>query len=50
MLSFTLGVLNIADKKPPLVLTTTGGQQVGYDGNLYDPRGRTWYGNVSLKF
>jgi iron complex outermembrane receptor protein len=45
-----VGILNIADKKPPLVLTTTGGQQVGYDGNLYDPRGRTLYGNVTFKF
>jgi iron complex outermembrane recepter protein len=49
-LDLTLGVLNLGDKKPPLVLATTGGQQVGYDGNLYDPRGRTLYGNLSLKF
>lgn len=46
----SVGILNLADKKPPLVLTTTGGQQVGYDGNLYDPRGRTLYGNVTFKF
>lgn len=46
----SVGVLNIADKKPPLSLTSTGGQQVGYDGNLYDPRGRTLYGNVTFKF
>jgi len=50
MFSLNAGVLNIADVKPPFVLTTTGGQQVGYDGNLYDPRGRTWYINGSLKF
>ena len=50
MLDLTLGVLNLADKKPPFVLNTTGGQQVGYDGNLYDPRGRTVYANLSLKF
>ena len=46
----TLGVLNLFDKKPPLALTTTGGQQVGYDGNLYDPRGRTLYANLTYKF
>ncbi|MEO7339197.1 MAG: TonB-dependent receptor [Caldimonas sp.] len=46
----TIGVLNLLDKKPPLVLTTTGGQQVGYDGNLSDPRGRTFYANASYKF
>ena len=44
------GLLNIFDKEPPLVLTTTGGQQVGYDGNLYDPRGRTIYADLSFKF
>ena len=48
--SLSVGLLNMFDKKPPLVLTTTGGQQVGYDGNLYDPRGRTFYGNLSFKF
>ena len=46
----TFGITNLFDKKPPLVLTTTGGQQVGYDGNLYDPRGRTRYGNLTVKF
>lgn len=50
MFDVNVGVLNLADKKPPLALTTTGGQQVGYDGNLYDPRGRTFYGNLTLKF
>ena len=44
------GILNLFDKKPPFVLSTTGGQQVGYDGNLYDPRGRTFYANVTMKF
>jgi len=44
------GLLNIFDKEPPLVLTTTGGQQVGYDGNLYDPRGRTIYADLKFKF
>jgi iron complex outermembrane receptor protein len=45
-----VGLLNIFDKEPPLVLTTTGGQQVGYDGNLYDPRGRTIYADLKFKF
>lgn len=48
--SVTAGLLNVFDKKPPFVLTTTGGQQVGYDGNLYDPRGRTLYANATMKF
>jgi len=50
MFNVTVGILNIGDEKPPLVLTTTGGQQVGYDGNLYDPRGRTYYINGTIKF
>jgi iron complex outermembrane receptor protein len=50
MFNVTVGILNIGDEKPPFVLTTTGGQQVGYDGNLYDPRGRTVYINGTMKF
>jgi iron complex outermembrane recepter protein len=50
MFTLTAGVLNIGDEKPPFVLTTTGGQQVGYDANLYDPRGRTWYVNATMRF
>jgi iron complex outermembrane recepter protein len=49
-LDVTAGVLNVLDKQPPLTLSTTGGQQVGYDGNLYDPRGRTVYANLRYKF
>lgn len=49
-LDLTIGVLNLTDKRPPLALTTTSGQQAGYDANLYDPRGRTIYGNLSYKF
>jgi iron complex outermembrane receptor protein len=44
------GILNVFNKTPPFVLNTTGGQQVGYDANLYDSRGRTLYANVSMKF
>jgi iron complex outermembrane receptor protein len=49
-LSLSVGLLNLTNKKPPFVLNTTGGQQVGYDANLYDPRGRTVYVNGTLKF
>ena len=52
-LSLTAGVLNLLDQNPPLSLATGGsnkGQQFGYDNRYYDPRGRTYYGNVSLKF
>lgn len=47
------GVLNIADKAPPLSLAEGGlnkGQMFGYDDRYYDPRGRTLYANVSFKF
>ena len=52
-LSLTVGVLNLLDQSPPFSLATSGsnkGQQFGYDNRYYDPRGRTYYGNVSLKF
>lgn len=49
----TLGVLNLADKAPPLSLADGGlnkGQMFGYDDRYHDPRGRTVYANLSLKF
>ena len=49
----TLGVLNLTDKSPPFVPSTSGsgrGQQFGYDDRYYDPRGRTAYINASYKF
>lgn len=52
-LQVTLGVLNIANVKPPLAVSTGGlnrGQQFGFDDRYYDSRGRTLYGNVSYKF
>ena len=52
-LSLTVGVLNLLDKDPPVTLSTGGvnkGQQFGYDDRYYDPRGRTYYGSLSLKF
>ena len=52
-LSLTAGVLNLTNQNPPLSLATSGtnkGQQFGFDNRYYDPRGRTLYGNLSLKF
>lgn len=52
-LSFTVGVLNVFDTKPPLSISSGGldrGQQFGYDGRYYDSRGRTAYINGSYKF
>ena len=47
------GVLNLADKAPPLSLAEGGlnkGQMFGYGDRYADPRGRTVYANLSLKF
>ncbi len=52
-LQFTLGVLNISDEKPPLAISTGGGnrgQQFGYDDRYFDSRGRTLYVNGSFRF
>jgi iron complex outermembrane receptor protein len=52
-LTATLGVLNLADRAPPLSLAQGGlnkGQMFGYDDRYHDPRGRTLYANLSLKF
>ena len=49
----TAGVLNLTDRKPPFVFSQGGlsrGQEVGWDGRYYDPRGRTIYLNGTLKF
>lgn len=51
--SITGGILNVFDRDPPLSLAQGGlnkGQMFGYDDRYYDPRGRTFYANVSLKF
>lgn len=51
--SVTGGILNVFDRDPPLSLAQGGlnkGQMFGYDDRYYDPRGRTFYANVSLKF
>ena len=52
-LQFTVGALNITDEKPPLAISTGGGnrgQQFGYDDRYYDSRGRTVYANASFRF
>lgn len=52
-LSLSVGVLNLFNEKPPFSLATSGtnkGQQFGYDDRYYDPRGRTFYGNLSYSF
>ncbi len=52
-LSFTFGVLNLFNHKPPLSLALSGlnkGQQFGYDDRYYDSRDRTWYLNLAYKF
>jgi iron complex outermembrane receptor protein len=49
----TVGLLNAFNQKPPLSISVGGtnrGQQFGYDDRFYDPRGRTIYANVSVKF
>ena len=50
--SLTGGVLNLFDRNPPFVPSTShgGSQQFGYDARYYDPRGRTLYVNASYKF
>ena len=52
-LSLTAGVINLLDREPPFSLATGGtnrGQEVGWDGRYYDPRGRTVYLNGTYKF
>jgi iron complex outermembrane receptor protein len=51
--TFTIGALNIFNRKPPFAISTGGvnrGQQFGYDDRYYDPRGRTWYINATAHF
>lgn len=50
LMSFTLGVINLFDRDPPLSLKSTGGHQLGYDNRYADARGRTIYGRFTVKF
>jgi iron complex outermembrane receptor protein len=52
-ISLTAGVLNLTNMNPPFVFSQGGlnrGQEVGWDGRYFDPRGRTVYLNGTLKF
>jgi iron complex outermembrane receptor protein len=52
-ISVTGGVLNLTNMNPPFVFSQGGlsrGQEVGWDGRYFDPRGRTVYLNGTLKF
>jgi iron complex outermembrane recepter protein len=50
-LGVTLGVINLANTRPPLSITQNGGgQMVGYDARYGDSRGRTMYANLSCAF
>ena len=49
----TVGLLNVFDTKPPLSISSGGGnrgQQFGYDDRYYSSVGRTAYVNASYKF
>ena len=51
--SLSAGAINIADTKPPLAISTGGGnrgQQFGFDDRYYDSRGRQIYLNGSFRF
>ena len=52
-LTLQAGILNVFDTAPPFSIVTGGlnkGQMRGYDDRYYDPRGRTYYANLSYKF
>jgi len=46
----TAGIINLADKKPPLSLRNTGSHQLGYDPRYASAIGRTFYVTGSYKF
>jgi len=49
--TLTAGILNLFDQDPPRSLKSAGGgQMIGYDDRYYDPRGRSFYANVGVKF
>ena len=49
-LELTLGIVNLADKNPPLSLRNTGSHQLGYDPRYASPIGRTYYLSGVYKF
>jgi iron complex outermembrane receptor protein len=53
MVTLSAGVLNLFNKPPPFLLSQGGssrGQEIGWDGRYFDPRGSTVYVNGSLNF
>jgi iron complex outermembrane receptor protein len=49
-LELTAGIVNLADKTPPLSLRNTGSHQLGYDPRYASPIGRTFYLSGTYKF
>ena len=49
-LELTFGIVNLADKTPPLSLRNTGSHQLGYDPRYASPVGRTYYLSGTYKF
>ena len=49
-LALTLGVINLADRKPPLSLRNTGSHQLGYDPRYASPLGRSYYLSGNYQF
>ncbi len=49
-LELTAGILNLADKEPPLSLRNTGSHQLGYDPRYASSVGRTFYLSGNYKF
>ena len=49
-LKLTLGILNLADARPPFTLKTNGAHSKGFDPRFTDPRGRTIYVNANYQF
>jgi iron complex outermembrane receptor protein len=51
MFTLTAGINNLFDEDPPRSLKSAGGgQMIGYDDRYYDPRGRTFYANLTARF
>ncbi len=53
IVGINFGILNVTDKNPPFVFSQGGnyrGQEVGWDGRYFDPRGRTFFLNATAKF
>ncbi len=49
-LELTAGIINMADKEPPLSLRSAGSHQLGYDPRYASPVGRTFYLSGNYKF